>query len=329
MICHLSLATVPLTRLLYHTHDSGTSAINPLSMIAPKQDVPDWLNYLRRVPVAGFVTNAVIAGWAKSQHLTILEQLIAGIRYLDLRVVRSGSDYYICHGMYSFNFDDVVADVQKFVAEFPKEIIIFDIHLLYNMDEDAEQMGLISKLFKAFGDKMAPNSHDAKTSLSTFQGSGYQIIALYACESVVNNPTLNQGGRLWSQNQIQDVWANKNSLGELVPELGKSIKERKNDRKHNLEAVVTPNTPRIANSAYKLYNFGAVVTPDTSVIVSSFMPYVNNPKSLLELGTVVLPTICNCISEWNENCIVTVDYFDYLGSTFVDTVVNQNLHSVR
>ena len=208
------------------SHDSGTSAITPLSPIAPDQDVTDRLNYLWSIPAVGLATNAVIAGWSKSQHLTILDQLIAGIRYLDLRVVLSGSDYYICHGMYSWNFDVVVADVKKFVAEFPKEIIIFDINHLHNFQKepikDAEHMGLISKLFEAFGDKMAPNSLIATTPLSTFQESGYQIIALYALgyENVVSNPTLNQGGRLWSQNRMYpSSWVNQHNLDELVPAL--------------------------------------------------------------------------------------------------------------
>lgn len=68
-------------------------------------------------------------GWAKCQHLTIMDQLNNGIRCLDLRLklVRDGSNnshYQIVHFFESsYSFMDIMNDIGTFLKENPKETV--------------------------------------------------------------------------------------------------------------------------------------------------------------------------------------------------------------
>lgn len=72
------------------THDSGTYGVSATSTIAPNQDIPEWVNAVYALGLSGLLVMEVIAKWAKTQGYTIAQQLDHGIRYFDLRVVRSG-----------------------------------------------------------------------------------------------------------------------------------------------------------------------------------------------------------------------------------------------
>lgn len=73
---------------------------------------------------------------ARTQSLTIKEQLDIGVRYLDCRISRSGSDFYFYHWLYSPNkfgtlngtpatdTQNVLYDIRNFLIENPKEILI-------------------------------------------------------------------------------------------------------------------------------------------------------------------------------------------------------------
>src|SRR3990167_3056746 len=65
------------------THDSGTYAISANSNYALTRDdpLPQWYEKISNWFPAIF--SGIAAGWAKTQPDTILQQLNAGIRYLD------------------------------------------------------------------------------------------------------------------------------------------------------------------------------------------------------------------------------------------------------
>jgi 1-phosphatidylinositol phosphodiesterase len=66
------------------------------------------------------------AGLAKTQDLTIAEQLAAGVRYLDLRCRHVDDAFLLYHGAIDQNqtFEELVATVDAFLAAHPTEAII-------------------------------------------------------------------------------------------------------------------------------------------------------------------------------------------------------------
>lgn len=59
-----------------------------------------------------------------------------GICYLDLWVVYRDEDKYIwiLYGFYGWIVEEILEEVNRFVVNFFKEIVIFDFNYFYNMD---------------------------------------------------------------------------------------------------------------------------------------------------------------------------------------------------
>ena len=70
-----------------------------------------------------------ISGTAKSQNLSIAEQLNAGVRYLDIRCRHINNRFAIHHGVVyqNLNFDDVLNACFNFLNSHPKEAIIMSL----------------------------------------------------------------------------------------------------------------------------------------------------------------------------------------------------------
>jgi 1-phosphatidylinositol phosphodiesterase len=76
----------------------------------------------------------LIPGTAKCQELTLAQQLDAGVRFLDIRCRHVTNTFLIHHGMVYQNltFDDVLADVTRFLAANAGECVILSIKQEYD-----------------------------------------------------------------------------------------------------------------------------------------------------------------------------------------------------
>lgn len=94
---------------------------------------------------AANIMNPLAEEVARTQNLTILELLNAGIRKLDIRIdlfndgdKASDSDLHTCHGIFdcyyldennnmkNLTYKNILLDVKKFLTENPSEMVIFD-----------------------------------------------------------------------------------------------------------------------------------------------------------------------------------------------------------
>lgn len=76
---------------------------------------------------------------AEAQDRSIYQQLLAGSRYLDLRVWWRDGDYYFYHGdaVTKTRLFDVVDDISLFALQYPKEFIIITIRIVDGESEKA------------------------------------------------------------------------------------------------------------------------------------------------------------------------------------------------
>ncbi|MDN5394994.1 MAG: phosphatidylinositol-specific phospholipase C [Chryseobacterium sp.] len=74
------------------------------------------------------------SGTAKTQNLTIAEQLNAGVRFLDIRCRHIDNSFAIHHGAIyqNLNFDDVLTACYAFLESHPTETIIMSVKEEYN-----------------------------------------------------------------------------------------------------------------------------------------------------------------------------------------------------
>ena len=91
-------------------------------------------------------------GFAKCQDRSILDQLYAGIRYLDIRCRHFRNVFTIHHGLVyaNINFDDVLRPVRDFLSANPSEAIFMRVA---NEHEAAENTRSFTATFQSYVDK--------------------------------------------------------------------------------------------------------------------------------------------------------------------------------
>ncbi|MBL8299374.1 MAG: hypothetical protein JNN30_13630 [Rhodanobacteraceae bacterium] len=281
------------------THDSGTYAIAFDSTIANDGNVPTWVNFAYGLPVIGRTVTEVIASWAKTQALTIGEQLNAGIRFFDLRVLESGGEYYMVHTLFSANLNDALSDIAAFLRTNTKEIIILDFQHIYDV---ANQDDLFDKINFFLGPWLAARPTFSTTSrVADLWACAARVIVLYE-----DQPTVNRHPQLWSRALIRSEWPNTASLTDLQTKLRAEL-----------------NRP---NPSANFLVLQGILTPDGSTIAKGLMP--GFPGSMAALAPSVTPTVTEWIQQWANNNpapnIVIADWFT-ADTDFVDKLTRLNL----
>lgn len=118
-----SLKDLQLNQLvLPGTHDSGTYNLSK-EKLAP--DAEDSIKQIWNLRADGsFGIEDFIHDWAKCQNLKFYDQLNNGIRYFDLRVCWIDNAFHTCHSLVGDLISDIISNINKFLSENPKEIIV-------------------------------------------------------------------------------------------------------------------------------------------------------------------------------------------------------------
>ena len=141
----------------------GVNAPKALDHEDATEFTANWMKYLKDDVL---VRNTVIPGshdagstgmmWAaETQNRSIAEQLACGSRYLDLRVWKSGGEYYIFHAIIKGEkFVPIVETINKFLDEHPTEFLILDMQKFKGKSQD----DVINILATKLGDKIVKNT---------------------------------------------------------------------------------------------------------------------------------------------------------------------------
>lgn len=105
------------------------------------------------------------SGTAKTQNLTISEQLNAGVRFLDIRCRHIDNSFAIHHGpiYQNLNFDDVLNACYSFLESHPSETIIMSVKEEYNASNTSRSF---EKTFDSYVQKN-PSKWDLGTNIPT------------------------------------------------------------------------------------------------------------------------------------------------------------------
>lgn len=147
------------------THDSGTYDVNTKGI---GMDANDFIKWLYNSSPTG---KTYVSSLGVMQNNTIYGQLINGVRYLDIRLSnilpnKNSSDYtiddiYITHGALYIKLVDFLAQVKKFIDNFPNELIFLDFNHFYPTDLNNRKMQqmVINYLKKIFKSKLVNKSN--------------------------------------------------------------------------------------------------------------------------------------------------------------------------
>ena len=79
------------------------------------------------------ILNCAILRWCTTQHITIRQQLDAGVRYFDFRIYQEGEKYFTLHALKSIELNILLVQIRNFIELYPTEKVIIDINHLYNV----------------------------------------------------------------------------------------------------------------------------------------------------------------------------------------------------
>ncbi|VDK32537.1 unnamed protein product [Taenia asiatica] len=236
-----ALTKVPLSMLaIPGSHDSCSYCINGESELS--QDNEAFLALM----LLGKFGRVLSARWSRTQDVSLLEQLAAGIRYFDLRVIHREVDglFYFVHGQFAKEVSTELLSIRSFLQEHPKEVVLLDFNHLYCFFEP-DSISLLEKtIVKVFGSMLMPRS-ERIPSLNDLWGGAFQVICFLHAQT--ESPVM------WTCEKISSPWPNTVDVDSLVAFLN-SHPPIEVDRFHVTQGILTPN------SDYVLSNVNSALT---------------------------------------------------------------------
>ncbi|XP_052794611.1 PI-PLC X domain-containing protein 3-like [Mya arenaria] len=241
------LTHMPLSCLaIPGSHNSGTSDLDPALGIAVDQTASI------RVLGSTCCGSSVVRQWSKTQHLSILEQLKAGVRYFDFRVAlhpRTG-DFRFVHGLYGSLVEQTLWDIKLFLLQNPQEVAILHFYRFYNVGIEAHKQ-LLAYIRTILGELLVPrpfsgHSHTMwGTTLNTLWQTTHRVIAVYNDDGGADFPDI------WHGEYVDSPWPNTNKANDLINFLENNYTNKhryKNDTFYNWQGVLTARTKDVALS---------------------------------------------------------------------------------
>jgi len=118
------------------THDTATFALQ--RALAPSSGSEEDVLVATLIELAEKLQIPVwefVLGWSQAQNQTVYDQLVGGIRYVDLRACWDGSDWRIHHLALGPLLKDSLSDVSRFVHEHPRELVVLEISHLQGAND--------------------------------------------------------------------------------------------------------------------------------------------------------------------------------------------------
>eukprot|EP00117_Sycon_ciliatum_P028179 scpid84837/ scgid22707/ PI-PLC X domain-containing protein 1 len=175
--CSARMKLTPMQFCFPGSHDSGAYQTPDFSIVATNQAMSTSME--RFVP--GF--QAIATRWTLSQPgATIYDQLMNGVRYLDLRVSYAMDTktkkwtWYLIHTFVVSHLETALDDVARFLAAHPTELLIMDTSLYYKAGAYCTQLQdfIVSKLKRW----IYPDTHRGKITetVDAITKQGKQVI---------------------------------------------------------------------------------------------------------------------------------------------------------
>lgn len=145
-----------------------------------------------------------------AQDESIMEQLIHGARYLDLRIGLYDGKFWVNHGIAKVHpLEFILRDVKTFIDS-TREIVILDFHEFLNGFKDrTAHYKLIEFIRQEVGDHLAPPHLGWSVTLGQLWKMDKRIIAAYNEKSVVRE----RAGEVWWP--VRHAWGDKRKIQDL------------------------------------------------------------------------------------------------------------------
>lgn len=233
-LCHIGLPG---------THDSGTYRFDKDKGASPDSGLTQIESILDRGRLLGkmndWILEQIFERMCRCQTLSIRQQLEQGIRYIDMRVAfhADSGTFMTCHGVFCVDVKEILQDINGFLNENPKEIVIVEFKKLYGLGEK-ENIALSKMILSTLDDKLAVQAKCAPNApVKSYWNKGYQAIVLYQ-----DGPTVQKsGGKLWPLQQLISPWPEAGSTKKLHTVLREKVASRDPTKFFCAQGILTPD----------------------------------------------------------------------------------------
>ncbi|KAM3875836.1 PI-PLC X domain-containing protein 1 [Diretmus argenteus] len=149
-------------------------------------------------------TRPAIFKWATTQDKSIVEQLLMGIRFFDLRIAHkpsdSSNDLYFTHVIYThLTVLETLETIAAWLQRHPQEIVILACSHFEGLSHKLHESFILS-LKKLFGSKLCPRKESVLT-LRSLWASGHQVLLSYDDQTAARHEELWPAVPYWWANQ--------------------------------------------------------------------------------------------------------------------------------
>lgn len=259
------------------THDSCSSNVM-FNISAPNISGP--LNFVTTSPVK-YLIEPWINNWTITQEWSILNQLLNGVRFLDVRIANIGGIIYVAHTFACSLFQSVLDQIKQFNKRFPNEVVIIELTYDYGHETPitnpvADQ--IVQNIITTFGTSLMKVS----PTLPTYADSLTSPIVL-----IFDNPRF--PAYCWSPIFFNSRWFNVTDSVTLIAQMNAWV-----------------NTLPLSNNFNVL---SCVLTPDGGTVAKGVFLCCCAPSSLEEFNiTGQMTTIIANNKNMSKVSVVSVDY---------------------
>lgn len=296
-----------------------------------------WLRYVgvHLLRCLGPRNRQFASDWARTQSLSIRQQLEHGVRYIDLRISKCSSDnqYYIVHSFCGPALRGILNDIQEFFSAHPQECLLMSIQPVFGVDHN-ELHNIIERKLGGLLLKREPDSYPKISPISLTIShllSKGRIVVFYKLFTIAFG------------SDIPCFWNYEHLYSPFIMSLDPLVKEN-----FQLERFTefASRYHRSAKEKYKrIFHFMYALTPTLCEILKSsdIAKYLVSPqtrtkfRSLQDCAQTMNPRLCKFMERIknhvvSEGCqdmgmIVSIDFVEE--SDLVQRVIALNIEKFK
>jgi len=198
------------------------------------------------------VVKGICRSWSQCQSYSITQQLMDGVRYLDFRVIRTGSNFEVCHSITYGALMPLLDEVKTFIHDNPKELVFLHFQKIFNCDK--KQMDYLAQevILRFQNDIVSPKKFSLYSKLQDIWDRKKKIIIFFG-----DTPTAQSfSDYLWDDSKVRNPWFNKSINDELHQAIANEMVAGKNCENSLwvIQAILTPGLTEVATSVVPLFS---------------------------------------------------------------------------
>lgn len=179
--------------------------------------------------------------WMAKQMLSVKQQLLAGVRYFDFRITKYRCALYGEHGLFTRQLKRYLKDIDEFLIEHPKEVVILHFQRFENLDH-RDKRALVTALFQIYGARLCKTMKVEKTSLEMMWEHRRQVIVILPDSDIEELHDHIFVGLMWSDKCFKLSLPRKQRAMDLIRYLDCVYDDRRSlDSFQVTQAVLSPD----------------------------------------------------------------------------------------